>query len=232
MDKELNKVVSLLSGVRKTKILDKIIYKGKMENHDVAVCLTGLGKVAAGVSTALMIKYLKPSLVISCGVAGGYNKDLKPLDVVVGTKTCYYDVDMTADTSEKHEYGAIQGLPLYFDASTEALNIAKRVKLPGFAIYQGILMSADTFAGDRDILTNIIKSRFDQEPMAVDMESAAVGQVCYVNKVPYVTVRSISDVIGAANQITSYCDFAEEAARNASLIVMEIVTEYQTKASI
>ena len=122
MDIEAKSLIDLLEQKEIVKILDKTFYYGKIKNEDVAVAVSGIGKVASGITTTLLIEHFKPDIVINSGIAGGYNK-VKTLDLVIASDVAYYDVDLTADNQE---FGALQGLPKYFPASKEMLEKARK----------------------------------------------------------------------------------------------------------
>ena len=99
MDIEAKSLIDLLEEKQTIKILDKTFYYGKIKNEDVAVAVSGIGKVASGITTTLLIEHFKPDVVINSGIAGGYNK-VKTLDLVIASDVAYYDVDMLLHLQE------------------------------------------------------------------------------------------------------------------------------------
>jgi adenosylhomocysteine nucleosidase len=209
MDIEAKSLIDLLDQKEIVKILDKTFYYGKIKNEDVAVAVSGIGKVASGITTTLLIEHFKPDVVINSGIAGGYNK-VKTLDLVIASDVAYYDVDLTADNQE---FGALQGLPKYFPASKEMLEKASK-NVKNYCL--GTIITADVFASDRNKIDNIVKKYYHDNVLAVDMESASVAHACYLTNTPFMIMRVISDVIGEESQITSYYEFST-AACNASV---------------
>lgn len=207
-----------LTDVKQVEILNKIFYTGRLNEQDVVLVICGIGKVSAGITTALLIEHFKPSLIINSGIAGGYSKKLNTLDLVVSSKVAYYDVDLTADNEE---YGKLPEMPKYFIAENKVIKALDEDNIP---YYYGLIITADTFASDREKISNLIKQYYsDEEVLAVDMESAAVGQVCYDNNIPFINLRVISDVVGEKSQLSMYYNFAGSAAQKSVDAILSII---------
>lgn len=217
MDLEAKSLIELLENKKIIKVLDKTFYYGNIADNMVAVAISGIGKVAAGITTTLLIEHFKPDYVINSGIAGGYSKKVKTLDLVIASDVAYYDVDLTADNQE---YGALQGLPKYFPASKKMLEKAEKC----ISNYQlGTIITADVFASNREKVENIVEKYYHENVLAVDMESAAVAHACYLTNTPYMIMRVISDVIGEESQISSYYDFASSAAKSSVDAIVKLI---------
>ncbi len=216
MDIEAKSLIDLLEEKQTIKILDKTFYYGKIKEENVAVAVSGIGKVASGITTTLLIEHFKPDVVINSGIAGGYNK-VKTLDLVIASDVAYYDVDLTADNQE---FGALQGLPKYFPASKEMLEKAQK-NVKNYCL--GTIITADVFASDRNKIDNIVKKHYHENVLAVDMESAAVAHACYLTNTPYMIMRVISDVIGEESQITSYYEFSTAACKASVEAIINLI---------
>lgn len=209
LDKELQFYYESLKEKRTHSIMGYDFIEGIINDNKVVIVKSGIGKMAAAVVTTLLIEHFNPSLVINSGIAGGYNKNLKPLDILVVNKIGCYDIDMRLD-----------GLP--FGTFNENRRfIEKDIKLEETAnIHYGLIMSSDTFAGDRNKLDNIFNEYFaGEEILAVDMESFAIADVCEKYHIDWCIIRAISDVVGTESQIESYVEFATNAAKNAYLLI-------------
>ncbi len=217
MTLEAEALKNKLENVEEKVILNKTFYSGMINNQQIVLVVCGIGKVSAGVTTALLIEHFKPSLVINSGIAGGYAKKLNTLDLVVSKETAYYDVDLTVDGAE---YGKLADLPKYFEADLE---VAKLLDKNNISYYHGLIITADTFAYKREKVSSIVDTYYDKEVLAVDMESAAVAQVCYMNNTPFVNFRVISDVIGEESQISMYYNFAEMAANKSIDAILSLI---------
>jgi len=213
MDKELKYFENSLNNCCVHEIMGFKFFTGNINQKEVVLVKSGIGKVSAGIVVLLMIEHFKPELVINSGIAGAYHNSLKPLDIVVGNKIGCYDIDMELDGTP---FGSITGDKRFIE------NNLKIEDDLGLNIIYGTLMSADQFQGNRNYLDTIFNKYFDQElVMGVDMESYSIASICDKYNIKWCVVRAISDIIGCESQIESYAQFAEQAAHNAYKIIMK-----------
>ena len=217
MTLEAEALKAKLENIQEKVILNKTFYTGTINNQEIVLVICGIGKVSAGVTTALLIEHFKPSLIINSGIAGGYAKKLNTLDLVVSKEVAYYDVDLTTDGAE---YGTLPNLPKYFEAD---LNVLDCLNKSNINYHHGLIITADVFASDRKKVSDIVDAYYNKEVLAIDMESASVAQVCYMNNTPFVNFRVISDVIGEESQISMYYNFAEAAANKSIDAILSII---------
>ena len=217
MQVELDAIKNLLSSYDEINIGPRSFFKGQYQNKEIILTKCGIGKVNAAITTTLLIDHFKPSFIINCGVAGGYNANLLPLDVVVANQVFYYDVDCTFCEPDI-KYGQVQDEPAVFNCSKVLIDLLENTKID-VNYHIGNIMTSDKFATDRELLTNIIDTHFkDQDVYGVDMESASIAQTANLFGVDLVIVRSISDVVGIEQEHT-YTNFLEKACYNASCII-------------
>ena len=213
MHKELKSFKNSLLENSVVEIMGFEFFTGKINQKEVVLVKSGIGKISAGIVTLLMIEHFKPELIINSGIAGGYNHQLKPLDIVIGNKVGCYDIDMELDGTP---FGSITGEKRFIE-NDSLINHDL-----GLNLIYGTLMSADQFQGNRDYLDNIFTKYFKEEVvMGVDMESYSIASICDKYNVKWCVVRAISDIIGCESQIDSYTEFAEKAAQNAYTIIMK-----------
>lgn len=206
MDKELSLLLPLIEDCRRTRCNDYEFYTGCLGRHEVTAMKCGIGKVNAAIGTLTLIDNFHPQLVINSGVAGGTGHGASILDVVVATEVAYHDVWCGPGTID----GQAAGCPPRFacaitPAMLESMDMADKVK-------SGLIASGDIFVSRPDDITRILS--LYPEAVAVDMESAAIAQVCYIKNVPFVCVRVVSDTPGAADNIAQYENFWEDAPRH------------------
>jgi len=182
---------------------------GTLGSNEIVLRQCGIGKVNAAVGAAELVRTFSPDAVVSTGVAGGIDESLGVMDVVVSSSIVYHDVWCGMGC----EYGQVQGMPASFAAGESLWKTA--LSLNGNAdnrtrIHAGLICTGDQFITSRDEL-NKIKSNFPAG-LAVDMESAAIAQVCHIYGVPFVSFRIISDTPGVDKHIEQYENFWGEMA--------------------
>ena len=168
---------------------------------------SGIATVNAAIQTIEMIRQYKPDCIISTGCAGGNGDDINVQDVVVSTQLAYHDVYCGTAIDNSTVYGQVQGLPARFDADPYLL---EKAKLTGAK--PGLIVTGDWFVDSKDKMREII-GHFP-EAKAVDMESCAIAQACYINKVPFISFRVISDIPLRDTDASMYHDFWNTIAQN------------------
>ena len=174
--------------------------EGRIKNNTIILTQCGIGKVNAATGAVELIRTFQPDCIISTGVAGGIDRCLKVMDVVASQHIVYHDVWC----GEGNAYGQIQGMPAQFEGNPTLFNCAMSIDTQT-AIHGGLICTGDKFITDREEL-DVIKRNFP-EGLAVDMESAAIAQVCHIYKVPFISFRIISDTPGAENHWEQYTNF-------------------------
>ena len=186
MNKELELLKPMLENLRVSESNGIKFYCGTIGNHKIAAMKCGIGKVNAAIGTVAMIDNYNPELVINTGVAGAMNSKVNVMDMVVGQQVCYHDV-WCGGFDEGSSYGQVQGLPLYFDGSSKIINMIESKE----NVHCGLIVSGDQFVYTMDQIA-VINKHFP-EALAVDMESGAIAQTCFVRNTPFVSMRVISD---------------------------------------
>ena len=166
----------------------------------------GIGKVNAALGAQRMIAEFQPDVIISSGCAGGNGDDVNVQDVVVSTELAYHDVYCGTAIDNSTQYGQVQGLPARFPADEALLRVARQISTDGSPrIVPGLIVTGDWFVDSREKMRDII-AHFP-EAKAVDMESCAIAQTCYLNKVPFISFRVISDIPLRDTDASQYHDF-------------------------
>ena len=173
---------------------------------------SGIGKVNAAIQTVEMIRQFQPDCIISTGCAGGNGDDINVQDVVVSTQLAYHDV-YCGEAIGHSVYGQVQGLPPRFDADPSLLEKALSLSLPkGVKVHPGLIVTGDWFVDTKDKMREIVGH--GPEAKAVDMESCAIAQTCYINRVPFISFRVISDIPLRDTDASMYHDFWNTIAQN------------------
>ncbi len=210
MSKEIASIKNILSNPKEQ---DGYI-RGTLNDKEIILTQSGIGKVCAAVKTTELIDKFQPDCVINSGVAGGVGDNVKQMDIVVGTKTVYNDVWCL----EPNAYGQVQDFPLYFEADTSLIEKIKESDV----VYKGLITSGDKFISGIEGAKNIRKL-FD-DALAVDMESCAVAQVCYMKKTPFISLRIISDnPLRSNDNHQQYADFWGEMANKSFAVLKNLL---------
>ena len=205
MSVEFKQIASVLENTEIHKIGPHEFLKGVLGDKNIILLQCGIGKVNASSGVTSMIINFKPDSVVSTGVAGGIDKCLGVMDVVVSTQTCYHDVSCGNDVDP----GQVQGLPRFFDSDKRMTEVAMALQTD-IRIVPGLICTGDQFITNRDQL-NVIKAEYP-EGLAVDMESAAIAQVSHLFGIPFVSFRIISDTPGAEAHFEEYLNFWQTMA--------------------
>lgn len=209
---------------------------GKLSGRKVVVAWTGVGKVNAAMTTTLLIEHYRPQKVIFTGIAGGLNPELSLGDIVIGEKAAHHDMGTywPEGFTAKGVRNPFTGWenPIFFEADERLLELAERaagqvkfktlktrsgVKTP--KVIKGTIVTGDVFVASEDKCAELRKS-FKAD--AVEMEGAAVAQICFQQKVGCLVIRSISDKADEKAR-EDMGMFHEIAAINSSALVVEIV---------
>ena len=201
-------------------------------DSQVVVEKCGIGKVNAALGVQRMINEHHPDCIISSGCAGGNGDNVSIKDVVVSTELAYHDVYCGAAIDDSTQYGQVQGMPARFQADPYLLRKAKEISnlrsaLPLRSskksqpsnlnsqiskIHPGLIVTGDWFVDTREKMQHIID--IFPEALAVDMESAAIAQACYINHVPFISFRVVSDMPLRDSHASQYHDFWSTVADN------------------
>jgi adenosylhomocysteine nucleosidase len=158
-------------------------------------------------------------MIINTGSAGGFDPALNVGDIVISTEVRFHDVDLTAFG---YEIGQMAQLPAAFEATTSLIDVAEQAAktLSNLTVVKGLICTGDIFMAD-PTKAEIARKNFPQM-MACEMEAAAVGQVCFQFSVPFVIIRSLSDIAGKKSEL-SFEEFLPVAAKNASILVEAMI---------
>ncbi len=218
MKKELNLLLPLIQNVEEIQIDGYILYKGTMNDKNITVMQCGIGKVNAAIGTITLLNNMDADLIINTGVAGGADRGVNVMDVIVGADVAHHDVWCGPGT----EYGIASGYDLYFHSHTQ---IVELIEKNGYGnVKKGLICSGDKFIATIEEV-NDIKAKFPAA-LAVDMESASIAQVCALRNIPFFCLRVISDSPGANHDnMAQYDNFWEDAPIHTFKIIKELLIE-------
>lgn len=218
MNSEINMIKSILNDVKEEKREEIDFITGQLGDKEIILMESGIGKVCAAVKTAELIREFAPDCMINSGVAGGIGDQVSKMDIVASTETVYSDVWCL----KPNLYGQVQGFPPRFASDKRLLELIAEGENEGIAVHKGLICSGDKFVSGVDEALEIRRKFSDG--LAVDMESCAAAQVCYMKKVPFVSLRIISDnPLRNNDNFQEYADFWGEMAQRSFKILKKLL---------
>ncbi|MGZ9587034.1 5'-methylthioadenosine/adenosylhomocysteine nucleosidase [Paenibacillus marinisediminis] len=221
MDEEIALLLQQLDTVKEDVQAGNRYYTGKMSGHQVVICKSGVGKVNAAITTQVLIDRFHVERVLFTGVAGAVAPDLDIGNIVISTGCIQHDMDVTALGFKLGEipYQANST----FMADEGLVSLAERVcqQLVPDSYKLGIVLSGDQFIASRDKVRELHETF---QGACTEMEGAAVAQVCMVNAVPFVIIRSMSDKADGSAHV-NFAEFTVKASENSFRIVEHMLKE-------
>lgn len=219
MDLELNELKAAMADTETETVSGIEFVRGTVEGRPVVAAVCGIGKVYAAMCAQTMILRYAPNAIVNIGVAGTLTKDLGVMDIAIAGQVCQHDMDTSALGDP---VGLISGADrIYFPADPAIVGTLEQcADTLGFRHSTGTIASGDQF-----IHTPEKKQYLSEQfgAIAAEMEGGSVGQVCFVNGVPFAVLRTISDGDGGT---MDYNTFAALAARNSIQVVRAFIAAY------
>ncbi|MCJ1748307.1 5'-methylthioadenosine/adenosylhomocysteine nucleosidase [Mammaliicoccus sciuri] len=214
MEEEVEILKSSIENRETIQIAHVIFYKGNIEDKQVVLAQSGIGKVNAAITATLLINEFKPNLIINTGSAGSVDNELNIGDIIISNKVYYHDVNATAFG---YKLGQVPSMPEFYETDKELIDLAKssieQLDLNGIV---GEVATGDSFIGSID-QRKVIKSNFPTASV-VEMEAGAIAQTCYQYNVPIIVTRAVSDLADKESDVT-FEEFLKVACVNSSKIV-------------
>ncbi|WP_297430217.1 5'-methylthioadenosine/adenosylhomocysteine nucleosidase [Clostridium sp.] len=219
MAEELEILLADLTLEEKLEKANMTFHKGTLYGKTVVAVVCGIGKVNSAICTQILASEYKVDKVINVGVAGGIGKEIYPGNIVVAENLVQHDMDTTAFGDK---VGQIPRLDTFdFKCDKEMVALAKKAceEIPELNSFIGRIASGDQF------IANIEKIQWlDKEFGAIscEMEGASIAQVCYLNSIPFVVIRSISDNANNGAHM-DYQKFIPVAVKNSTRILKQML---------
>lgn len=217
MQEELIELKKYLHINNEKKIYDLIFYEATLNNQNIILTESGIGKTNAARTTQILIDYYKPEAIFNIGVAGGIVKNLKVGDIIISTSLVQHDFDITAFN---HPKGYIPNIGNNIPIDNNLLNTTKIILDTNNISYkEGVIASGDIFCTKESMATKI-NTQFNA--LCVEMEGASIAQTAYLSKTPCLVIRSISDCPDNNNKVT-YEEFLENSSKKVAQIMYAIL---------
>lgn len=221
MDEEIAYLKNNMDVDYEETIANCLFIKGQLQGKVIVLLKSGIGKVNAALATSILMERFNPDLVINTGSAGGLDTELEIGDVVIANEVVHHDVDVTAFN---YQYGQVPGMPASYTAASTLMAVIERMIKEHKQVNckQGIIATGDSFMTNPERVA-LVKERIPNV-MAVEMEAAAIAQVCYQYDKPFAIIRSLSDIAGKQSSI-SFDAYLKQAARHAAELIIAVVNE-------
>ena len=221
MKEELSELLKRIRLEKEYQIFDLTFYECSYQNITCILVESGIGKVNAARATQILIDNMKVDYIFNIGVAGGISEKLEVGDIVIGDKLIQHDFDLTAFN---HKKGYIPNVGDYIHGDDYLISLATDIKeAKDYNIFLGTIASGDIFCTEK-WMSEKIANKFNA--LCVEMEGASIAQVCYLNHIPFLVIRSISDTPNGNNTIT-YEEFLEKSSSNVAEFLKNIITKIE-----
>lgn len=213
-DEELAPFLSHIENIEVTEKAMLRFYQGQINNVPVVALYSGVCKVNAAVAAQILIDTYSVDVIINAGTAGGMDENIELFDTVISTQVAYHDVDDDILT-EFHPWLS----SVYFNADHRLLSIAEHICTKNSKLYLGRMVTGEKFI--EDDMRDAINQKY--APLSVDMETASIAHVCYVNSIPFIAIRSITDTATHAGiqNFEKNCKKASVTAKDVTLSLLK-----------
>ena len=218
MDEEVAKIKEQMENVKVMSKAAMDFYEGTLSGKDVVVVRSGIGKVNAAMCTQILVDNYQVDAVVNTGIAGSLNADINIGDIVLSVDTIEHDMDAVAFG---YPLGQIPRLDtLSFKADEKLRALAKKVcqeVVPEVSVFEGRVVSGDQFISDKKKKDWLVEN-FDG--YCTEMEGAAIAHAAYLNGIPYLVIRAISDKADDSASM-DYPTFEAQAIEHSVKLLLE-----------
>lgn len=220
MDEEVEKIKECLENVTIKTIASMDFYEGQLYDIDVVVVRSGIGKVNAAICAQILADRYNVTAIINTGIAGSLNVDINIGDIVLSKDTLQHDMDAVAFGYEPSVIPRME--TSVFKGDEELLQIAEeacREELEGIQVFAGRVLSGDQFISGRE-KKEWLNQNFSGD--CTEMEGAAIAHAAYLNHIPFLIIRAISDKADDSANM-DYPEFEAMAIQNSVIILKSMI---------
>lgn len=218
MREELDETIKKMKIKKEHKKYDLTIFECEYDNKKCFFIESGIGKVNSARATQILIDSMKVDLIINVGVSGSVSKKVKKCDIVIANDLVQHDYDLTPFDYEK---GVIPNVGKYINCDENLLKKARKIKIDN-NIHFGTIASGDIFVSEEQ-MGKKINTKFNA--LCVEMEGAAIAQVCYLCKIPFLVIRAISDSPYEDNNSITFDEFLEISSKTVAKALKQLIEE-------
>ena len=220
MEVEVEKLRAKMTETEMKTVAGMNFCRGKLEGKDVVIVRSGIGKVNAGICSQILVDLYQVDGIVNTGIAGSLRNEINIGDLVLSTVAVQHDVDAGGfgyPAGEIPQLGVKE-----FPADERLLALAEeacREANPDISTFKGRVASGDQFVADKETKERIIENT---QAYCTEMEGAAIGQAAYLNKIPYLVIRAISDKADDSAHV-DYPTFERQAIRHTVNLVSRMM---------
>ncbi len=220
MSEEVANLKAAMSEVNVYNAAGMDFYQGTLNSREVVVVRSGIGKVNAAVCSQILADRFHVKVIINTGIAGSLRNEINIGDIVLSEDTLQHDMDATGfgyalGQIPQMENSIFKGDSRIIEAAKEC---CKKV-VPDIGVHVGRIVSGDQFVSDKEKKSWLIKTF---EGYCTEMEGAAIAQTAYLNKIPFLIIRAISDKADDSAKM-NYEEFEAKAIEHSVQLVKELV---------
>lgn len=212
-ERELAPFLSESKDWMSTSYASLTFYEGELQKHHMVMTFSGVGKVNAVIATQVMIDHFPMDFIINAGTCGGIADHIQVMDTVITTECAYHDVASTILT-EYHPYVPSE----FFQSDSKVIQAAK----------QALRKEANVFFGRSVTGEQFIEYEYRDQmmeryaPLSVDMETTAIAHCAYVNQIPFIAIRTVTDCVGKIGKkaFHAHCDSASMRAKEFTVNIL------------
>lgn len=216
MKEELEESLKKMTFKEEHRVYDLIIYECEIYNKKCFLIESGIGKVNSARATQVLIDSMKVDCIINVGVAGSISKKVKKCDVVIAKDLVQHDYDLTSFDYEK---GVIPNVGKFIKCDEDLLKLSKKISTSS-NVFWGTIASGDIFVSENK-MGEKINSKFNA--LCVEMEGAAIAQVCYLCKIPFIVIRAISDSPYEEDNNITFDEFLKVSSETVSEALLQLL---------
>ena len=220
MEEEVAKLIEVMEEVEVTNKAAMNFNKGKIDGKELVIVMSGIGKVNAAICTQILADEYNVDAIINTGIAGSLDSSIDIGDIVLSTDALQHDVDAVAFGYPKGQIPRMDRLS--FEADDRLAGVAEECcgrVCPDVKVFRGRVVSGDQFIADSAVKESII-SNFGG--LCTEMEGAAIAQTAYLNNIPYLIIRAISDKADDSASV-DYPAFERKAIDNSVKLLKEMI---------
>lgn len=223
MDEEVAKIKEEMTDVTVCSIAGMDFFEGKLSGKDVVVVRSGIGKVNAGMCSQILADRFNITAIVNTGIAGSLKNEINIGDIVLSTDAVQHDMDASGFG---YKVGQIPRVDTFaFKADERLIELAsecnKQVN-PDIQTFTGRVVSGDQFISNKEKKEWLVETFGGS---CTEMEGAAIAQAAYLNRIPYLVIRAISDKADDSAGV-DYEVFEAQAIRHSVNLLLAMAKRY------